>query len=452
MIDNLSADLGRLVDGAVLGPGDPGFDEARTAWNVGVDQRVAAVVLAEDAADLAATVRYANRAGLSVAVQPRGHGATPALSDTVLVRTSRMRGIEVDPAGRTARVEAGVRWADLLPRTGAYGLTGLAGSSSDPSVVGYTVGGGLSWFSRRWGLAADAVRSFEVLDADGHPARVTADTDPELFWALRGGGGDYALVTALEMELFPAPELFGGQLIWPVEQAEEVLGAYREVLAGAPDELSVWYALQNFPPLPELPPMLRGRSVVSVQATYLGDPAAASALLAPLTRIGGALVDALRPVPVADLDAVAAEPSTPMPSVEFSMMLPTLDDVVAKALLDVAGPGSGSPWTTVQLRHLGGALRRPPVDGGATGAIREELNLFVLGVPVPPMAEALAAHKPALAAAMAPHASGRRLFNFLTSGEPASLAFDPATVGRLRAVKAARDPRGVFRSNRPIGA
>ena len=319
-------------------------------------------------------------------------------------------------------------------------------------MVGYTVGGGLSWFSRKWGLAADAVRAFEILDADGNPARVTATSDPDLFWALRGGGGDYALITALEMDLFPAAEMVGGQLIWPAERAEEVLGAYREVVASAPDELAVWFSLMNFPPLPELPPFLSGRSVVSIQTLYLGDAATAQALLAPLTAVGGTVLNALRPVSVAELDSVAAEPSDPMPSNEFSMLLPRLDDVAAKSLLDVAGPGSGSPWTTVQLRHLGGALRRPGAGAGATGAIHEEFNLFVLGVPVPPLVEALAAHKPVLTAAMEPHTSGRRLFNFLTAGDPASLAFDAASLGRLRAIKAARDPRGVFRSNRPIGA
>jgi hypothetical protein len=432
----VSTDLGRLLDGAVLGPGDPGFDQARTAWNVAVDQRAVAVVLAEDAADLAATVRYARRNGLAVATQPRGHGASAELNDTILVRTGRLRGIEVDPARRLARVEAGVRWAALQPETARHGLTGLAGSSADPSVAGFVLGGGLSWFSRKHGFAANSVRAFEVLDAEGVPARVTASADPELFWALRGGGGDYALVTALELDLYPAAELFGGQLMWPVERAAEVLAAYRTVVADAPDELSVWFTLLNLPPVPELPPFLSGRSVVSVQATYLGPVAEGQALLRPLSSIGGALVDALRPVPAAELDAVAAEPTEPMPSAIYSLLLNELDD---ETFLRAA---VGSPWASLQIRHLGGALRRD-ASAGAVGAVEEEFLLSGIGVP------ALPEHRATLAAAMEPYAGERKLFNFL-DGEPASTAFTAETVGRLRAVKAARDPYGVFRSNRPI--
>jgi FAD/FMN-containing dehydrogenase len=432
----VSTDLGRLLDGAVLGPGDPGFDQARAAWNVAVDQRVTAVVLAEDAADLAATVRYARRRGLAVATQPRGHGASAEVNDTILVRTGRLGGIEVDPARRIARVEAGVRWARLQPETARHGLTGLAGSSADPSVTGFVLGGGLSWFSRKHGFAANSVRAFEVLDADGVPARVTAGSDPELFWGLRGGGGDYALVTALELELFPAAELYGGQIMWPVERAAEVLGAYRRVVAAAPEELTVWFTLLNLPPVPELPPFLSGRSVVSVQATCLGAVAEGQALLRPLSSIGGALVDALRPVPASELDAVAAEPAEPMPSALYSLLLRELDD---EAFLRTA---VGSPWASLQIRHLGGALRRDPA-AGAVGSVDEEFLVSAIGVP------ALPPHQVALAEAMEPYAGPRKLFNFL-DGEPASTAFSPETVGRLRALKAARDPYGVFRSNRPI--
>jgi hypothetical protein len=265
---------------------------------------------------------------------------------------------------------------------------------------------------------------------------VTADADPELFWALRGGGGDYALVTALELDLVPAAELFGGQIMWPVEQAAEVLAAYRKVVAGAPEELSVWYTLLNLPPLPELPPFLSGRSVVSIQATYLGPIAEGQALLRPLSSVGGALVDALRPVPAAELDAVAAEPTDPMPSAVYSLLLKELDD---ETFLRTA---VGSPWASLQIRHLGGALRRHP-QAGAAGAVDEEFLLSAIGVP------ALPPHRAALAAAMEPYAGERKLFNFL-DGEPASTAFTPEALGRLRALKAARDPYGVFRSNRPI--
>ncbi|TQS42225.1 FAD-binding oxidoreductase [Cryptosporangium phraense] len=449
--DAVGTDLNRMVRGQVLTPGDSGWDVARRPWNLRVQQEVRAVVLASDAADVAATVRYAARNGLSVAAQPVGHGATTALRDTILLRTGALRTAEIDPVARTARVAAGAGWADVLGRAGAHGLTGLAGSSTGPSVVGFTLGGGLSWFGRKYGFAANAVRSAEVVDATGERYRIDAASDPELFWALRGGGGDFALVTELEFDLYPAPLLYGGRLLWPVERAAEVLEAYRETVAMAPEELSLWYTLLRFPAIPELPEFLRGRAMVAVDATYLGGLISGRELLAPLLKVPGTLLDTVGTLQVADLGSVAAEPLDPVPAMEYAALLPELTDDAADTLLGLAGPHSGSPLTSVQLRHLGGALARPTGTGGAVGHLEERFSLNAIGMPMGPgMAEQIETHHGLMAQALAPHASGRIFFTFLGSEESPVAAFPPDVLARLRAIKQERDPFGVVRSNHPV--
>ena len=230
--------------------------------------------------DIVAAVRFAKRHGMSVAAQPVGHAATTAVDGTILLRTTGLRGLSVDVAGRTARVEAGVRSRDLNAALSGTGLTSLPGSSGDPSVVGYTLGGGMSWFGRKYGLAANRVRAIDLVDPDGRHVQVTEHSDPELFWALRGGGGDFGIVTAMEIELMPAPAIYGGRLAWSVEQTVPVLRAFSEVAAAAPDELTVWAWLLNLPAAPFVPEPLQNCWSVVVDLSYLGTAAEAEALSA----------------------------------------------------------------------------------------------------------------------------------------------------------------------------
>ncbi|MEU9834925.1 FAD-binding protein [Streptosporangium sp. NPDC048047] len=440
-------DLRRTIRGRVLVAGDEGFEQAGKAWNLSVDQRVRAVVEAEDADDVAALAAHAHRAGLSVAAQPSGHGASGDTDGVILLRTRRLGGVEVRPERRTARVGAGVAWGEVLAATSPYGLTGLAGSSPAPNVVAYTLGGGLSWFSRRYGFAADGVRAFEVVDAEGRRGTVTADSDAELFWALRGGGGDFALVTAIEFDLHPAPALYGGRVMWPAERAPEVLAAFREITGDAPEELTVWFQLLNLPPLPELPEFLRGRSVVTVDTTFLGEAGEAQALLRRLDKIDGSIMDSRGTLPVAELGGVCAEPTAPSPTLSRGELLTALDDTVAGALL--AEPTA--PLSVVQLRHLGGALARPAEGGGACGHLAEPYILGLIGVvPDPGLAPAVADRREAIVARLGRYVSGRKPFTYLGSGERAAAAFPDDVLARLRDVKRARDPRGVFRSNHPV--
>ncbi|WP_214106579.1 FAD-binding oxidoreductase [Acrocarpospora catenulata] len=446
----LRADLRRVVRGQVLVSGDSGFDQARLPWDSAVEQRVSAVVEVADAADAAALVGYARGAGLGLATQPLGH-APATFDDAILVRTKRLSGIEIDPRERTARIGSGVLWGDVLAASSKHGLTGLAGSTGYVSTTGFTLGGGLSWFGRKYGFAANNVRWFDIVDADGVPQRVTADSDPELFWALRGGGGDFALVTGMEFNLFPTPELYGGRILWPAAKAQEVMAAFREITATAPEELTLWFQLIQFPPFPELPEPLRGLSAVVMDVTYLGSAAEAAELLAPFDRIPGAIMDGRGMMDVADLPGICAEPTDPMAALSHTELFERFDAEAAAQLLAAAGPGTIEPLVTLQVRHLGGALSRAAETDGACGHVAEPYLLFMLGVlPFPELAGPIKAKQQAIAGAVRPYVSGRQPFTLLNHGAPASDAFPAETVERLREIKRRRDPRGTFRSNHSV--
>lgn len=430
--------LRAAVSGRVLLPGDEGFAEAARPWNLAVEQPVAAVVEAADVDDVAAVVRYARTAGRAVAAQTTGHSAAPGTDGAILLRTRRLDEVVVRPERRLARVGAGVTWDRVLAAATPYGLTGLAGSSPVVGVTGYTLSGGLSWFGRRYGWAADAVTAFEVVDADGERARVTADSDPELFWALRGGGGDFAIVTAIEFELFPAPALYGGAMAWPLARADEVAAAYLEVTAQAPPALSAWLGRLN---LPGVPPM------VTVSVAFLGEADEARDLLKPLDAIGGPLQDTRGPLTPAELGAITGDPVDPMPSASGGELLTGLDEAALRVLLhEPIDPLGG-----VQIRHLGGALAEERPDGGACGALAEPYLLYTFGaVTGPDTAAAIRERQRRIAGDLGGLVTGRRPYICLGAGETVAHTFPAATLDRLRRIKRERDPHGVFLANHPV--
>ena len=443
--------LRSAVRGTVITPADNGFETARLAWNLAVDQQPSMVVEAEDVFDLVTAVRVARSFGMSVSAQPIGHGATRAVDGTVLLRTTALRDLSVDVVGRAARVEAGVRWRDLLAALDGTGLTALAGSSADPTVVGYTLGGGLSWFSRRYGLAANSVVAVEMIDPDGRHVRVTAASDPELFWALRGGGGDFGIVTAMEFDLHPAEHIYGGRLLWPVEHAPEVLRTYRDLTVVAPKQLSLWAWLFEFPDLPFLPEPMRGAALVGVDAAYLGSTAEGEKVLAALRAVATPVMDTFGSVPIGQLSSIAFEPEDPVPAMTTSMLLTELDDDAIDDLLAVAGPGAGLPLAAVGIRHLGGALSRVDPAHGAAGHVSEPYLLFAGGVVADPaMVDPLRAAFGRLHTALKAHRSSRQLLNFLSDDADAGAAFPPAVLASLQGIKRRRDPNGVIRSNHPV--
>lgn len=429
-------------------PGDDDWERLRTAWNVHVDQRPLAVVLPDSADDVRAAVRIARDLGHPVGVQPNGHGATEALSGTVLVKPVRMQGLKVDVARRRARVEAGVKWQTLLDALDGTGLMGLPGSTADVTVVGYHLGGGLSWFGRAYGAAADYVRSMEVIGPDGGAAEVTAESDPDLFWALCGGGGDFGIVTAIEIELVEERPVYGGELMWPAEHTAEVLRAFRTATRSAPPELTLWLWLTTFPPFDPIPKELQGRSFANLNVTFLGAREDAEEALRPLRAVPGLEVDTMGEVALPLLGGVSGEPTDPMPAMDWSHLVDDIDADFQERLLKVNTPGGGTPLVAC-IRHLGGALAEPGAT--AAGAIEQEYLLLAFGFPFTPAdADAVRAHWAVLEAALADHLTGRTHFNMLGDDPRAARAFSAQTLERLRAIKRERDPAGVVRGNRPV--
>ena len=437
----------------ILTPDDHGWDDARKAWDLAVDQRPAAVALPGSPADVVAAVRYARERHLRVAAQSTGHNAAPlgALDDTLLVKMSRMRRLTIDPVARTARAEAGVTWQQVAEAAAEHGLAGLAGSSPDVGVVGYTLGGGMSWLGRSYGLAANNVQAIELVTADGRLVRADACHETELFWALRGGGGSFGVVTAIELRLFPVTEVYAGLLWWPVDAASEVLQAWRELTQGdLPDEFTTSARLMNFPPVPEVPEQIRGRSFVVVDVIHLGTPAEADALLAPLRALRPA-TDTIGMIPTPALCHLHMDPEQPSLGAGDGSLLAALPAEAVDAIVRIAGPGTDSPLAAVELRQLGGEMSRARPQNGAAAAYDAEYVLFAGGpAPTPQAVSAVASAAAGLLSAMSPWAARQMYLNLAeTRRDPASF-WTPQAYDRLRRVKAAVDPDDIIRANHPI--
>jgi FAD binding domain-containing protein/berberine-like enzyme len=445
--------LGASLDSKVVLPGDERFDEARRAWNLAIDQRPAAVVFPESATAVAAAVDYAAKRGLRVAAQGTGHNAGPlgSLADTVLLRTDRMRGIQIDPVARIARTEAGAVWLDVVQAAAQHGLAALAGSSPDVGVTGYTLGGGLSFLGRRYGLAASNVTAAEVVTADGRWVRADHEHESDLFWALRGGGGSFGVVTALEFRLFPHTHAYAGALWYPIQRASEVLHAWAELTRGpVADELTTIGRLLNFPPIPQIPEPVRGKSFVIVETYHTGDPAQAEALLAPLRALGP-VNDTITTVPMPALSHLHMDPEQPVPGTADGMLIDLLPGEAIDAFVNAAGPGAAFPLLSVEIRHLGGEFARPRPGNGALACLDAQYVLFAASMtPVPELMAPVTAQVEMVKNALAPWAARRMYLNFAETQRPAAPFWSEQAYQRLRRIKANVDPDDIIRSNHPI--
>ncbi|PJJ73482.1 FAD/FMN-containing dehydrogenase [Diaminobutyricimonas aerilata] len=427
----LSANLSDALRGRVWTPEHDEFEKRSRPWNLAIAQQPAAVVEAADADDVATLVRVADSAGLAVSTQPNGHGASGRVDDTILLRTGRLDGISVDPVARRAVIGAGVRSGDLQRAVAEHGLTALPGSSPVVSVTGVALGGGLSWFGRAHGWVADSVTAFDVVDAHGRRLHATPDEHPDLYWALRGGGGDYAIVTALEIALHPAPHVFGGRMSWTGEHTRAVAEAFRALTSTAPEELTAWLTMLQFP---------GAEPLVALDVTYLGTEVDARRLLSSLDALPAPASDTRRAMSVAELGSITGEPTAPGPGASHAELITALDDAALDAL--VSEPIA--PLLSVQVRHLGGAFARP--SDSPHGALGEPYALYMFGLPLgEEAARAIRAKQAALAAALP--TSGRKPVTFLDPTERLSDALPPESIERLRRIKREYDPRGLIRAN-----
>ena len=433
------------VAGAVYDAGEPGAVAEAATFNTAVTHRPALVVAARDAADVAAAVRYAVDAGLPVAVQGTGHGAAAPSEGTVLVSTRHLQGLRVDPVARLARVEAGVRWRSVIDAAVPHGLAPLSGSSSGVGVVGYTLGGGMGHLARRHGFAADQVRAVELVTADGITT-VTAESDPDLFWAVRGGQSSFGIATALEFDLVPVPAFFGGALLYTGPAVEDVLHAWAAWAPTMPEEVTTSVALLRLPAIDEVPPPLRGVVSLAVRFGFTGSAEQGEALLAPMRRVAAPVLDSVGPMSYAAVDRIHMDPTEPMPSHVRGGLLGALPGDAVDRLLAAAGPGVEVPLVVAELRLMGGALSRPAPVPNAVAGREGAFALTVIAPAPPPLLEVAPLVTAGVVDALEPWSTGTALVNFSgnSDGRDKSAAWTPQTLDRLRRVKQTADPRNVF--------
>jgi FAD/FMN-containing dehydrogenase len=325
-----------------------------------------------------------------------------------------------------------------------HGLAALHGSSPDVGVSGYTLGGGIGWYARKLGLATNSVTAVEIVTADGELVRADAEHHGDLFWAVRGGGGSFGVVTALELRLYPIADVFAGMMIWEIQHAEPVLRRWAEWSAQAPDEVTTSFRIMRFPPMPQLPDFLRGRELVVIDGAVLGDDAFGAEQVAPLRALAPEM-DTFARVPASALATLHMDPPGPTPNVAAHAMIGDLDGAAVDGFLEAFGPGAEPGIFFAELRQLGGALARPAEGAGALSCLDgSHCAFFVAMAPTPEMAQAGQAAVEAAAAALGPWSNGRSFLNFADGPADAATAFRGADWSRLREVRAAVDPHELF--------
>ena len=442
--------LRRSISGRVLGSADPGWADATSGFNLAVTQRPDLVVDAAGTEDIVQAVRFATDHGLPIGVQATGHGAAVPVEGGLLVTTGSMNTVHIDPERRTARVGAGARWQPVIEAAAPYGLAPLNGSSVTVGVVGYTLGGGLGPMARTFGFAADHVRRLQLVTGDGAVHEVTADSEPELFWGLRGGKCQLGIVTELDFDLMPVANYYGGGLFFYGEDAPALLHTWREWVAQLPDRANSSIALLRLPDLPAFPEPLRGRLTVHVRYLYVGGPDEGERELAPIRAVAAPLVDTVAVTPYSAIASVHCDPADPLPAWDSSCLLTDLPAAAVDALLAAAGPGVDVPLIVAEIRPLGGAVAGPQGSDNAVGGRSAAFNVYVVGALPPPLAEATPAAGRAVIDALAPWATGGTLINFHGSDTGRPLDAWPAeTRRRLDALHRQHDPHGSFRFAQP---
>ncbi|MFJ3640068.1 FAD-binding oxidoreductase [Streptomyces sp. NPDC090108] len=453
--DATVAELEAGLRGSVVRPGDPGYDEARTVWNAAHDKRPALIVRCAGTADVVRAVDFARSQDLLVAVRGGGHSIAgfSTCEDGIVIDLSPMKGAFVDPVERRVVAQAGMTWADLDHETQAFGLALTGGLVSSTGISGFTLGGGVGWLLRRHGLASDNLAAVEMVTADGRVVRASEEENPELFWALRGGGGNFGIVTSLEFRLHPVgPQVLGGLIVFPLEQAEQVITGWRELLPELPDDLTTLVNLTTAPPVPFLPPEVHGTRVVVLGAVYAGDPASGEAAVAPLRALGTPVADILGPMPYTAVQRML-DPLWEAGAHNYftsAFVEPTDEALDAVLRQHLATP---TPASEVHLHQLGGAFARVPADATAFSQREPSLLCNVIARTSDPadFGEAVAWAR-AAREEIAGHGRGTMYVNFTGDGaeDKVRASYPEEVYARLVRVKDAYDPTNMFRLNQNI--
>jgi FAD/FMN-containing dehydrogenase len=440
--------LQQQVKGTVLTPEDADYEQARLTWNRSNDHHPALILIANDAEDISAGVRFASENGLGVAIQLTGHGTQIPADDSLLIITSRLNSVHVDAEARTAQVGAGVIWEQVVKATTPHGLAPLLGSSPHVGVVGYTLGGGIGWLARRFGLAADSVRWIEIVTPDGLLRRTSPIENSDLFWGLRGGGGNFGVVTALEFNLYPVETLYGGMIVYPGDVAGEALRIFRDWTKVVPEALTSSIAVVKFPSFPFVPEAMRGKVQVFVRAAFVGDALDGRRWMQPWLDWQTPLSNSFREIPFADVATISNDPVDPISGHGSNELIDTLSDaaidVIVRRMTD-----QDSPLSVTELRHAGGAISRVATDANAISNRDATFYMQTSGlVPTPEIYTAVKAAISQYKEALKPTLKGAVYLNFMKGHEAAQRAKDayrPDAYEKLLALKAKYDPRNMFR-------
>ncbi|MGV9936454.1 FAD-binding protein [Streptomyces olivaceoviridis] len=451
------ASLCAAVDGPVLLPDDIAYEEECRTFNLSRVLTPAVVVGATSTDDVAAAVRHASRHGMPVAVRNQGHQVVlPTAEDALLITTNRLQEVSVDLGRRTVRVGAGVTWSQVLARTEPAGLAAIVGSAPHVGVVGYTLGGGLSpLLGRALGYAADHVRWMEVVTADGAVREVTSDSDPDLFWALLGGKGNFGVVTRMEFEVFPVSRFYGGGLWFRGEEMRPVLEAWRALVPVLGEETTTSFSVQRLPDVAALPQPLRGAFVLHVRLGHLGDSAEGAQIAEPLRTAATPVHDTLAERPFGEIGHIHNDPVHGMPLVETSFALSDFSAATLDRFVELTGPGSGCPMKNVEVRALGGSLDREPTRPNSVSSRGTPYMTFAVGSGSPVQLRAMTEFIGAYTRGMSPWRAPHHIVNFLAADEALSEAevrgfYGAERYARLAALKRVYDPHNMFRFNHNI--
>lgn len=443
--------LRALVTGQVVTERDAGYDTARAGFNLHFDQRPAVIVVAATSRDVAEGVRFAAEHELRVTVRATGHGPGREPSGAVMINTSALTDVQIDPEQRTATIGAGAKWGAVLGPAQEHGLAPLLGSTTDVGAVGYTLGGGMGWLARRYGLASDATRSFELVTPDGTLLRTSATELPEIFWALKGGGaGTLGVVTSMEIDLFPVETVYAGNLFYPIEIAREVLARWRDWVADADRNLTSSVGIMHFPPIDLVPEPFRGRSFVIVRGCWSGPLDEGATLIDRWRQWRAPEFDTWGPLPFAAADAISMDPTDPAPAMATTEWFDTLPDEAIDTLVAAMTLAPGQPPLVLgaEIRHAGGAIAEyAPAAANDLGRSGEFLLALITMVPEPHLALAVEGALREARESLAPFVNGAAYLNFLEGEERASravTAYSPDNLARLRWVKATLDPDNRF--------
>ena len=433
------------VRGTVSSPGDQAYDAGTLSRNPTLVHRPDAVLGAADAGDVQAAVRWAGERGIPLAVQATGHSVSSPMGEGLLINTSRLQDLVVNPDDGTATVAAGVLWRSLLQQSVPLGLTGAHGSTGTVGMVGYAGGGGLPVMGRALGFASDHVRSIEVVTPDGRLRQVDPEgDDAELFTLLRGGKGNFGIITAMTYELSPFQEFYGGGLMYPETAGTEVLDAFLDWTDQLPSDASASLAFMHLPDAPFLPEELRGTAPVHLRFGLFGSGEEGDQLIEPMRRAAPPFMDTVAPMDYQNVGSIHMDPDEPMPVLERGALLSSLP---AEAFLQEVGPGSDTPLLMAELRLMGGALATEPESEDVVPGRDSAFNLFAVGLNAPPLADATAAALDRLSEATADYSTGSIINMHGPAGDAADRqrAWEPADFARLQEGKSVYDPQNLFR-------